>query len=94
TALLLTERLVAEPRLRQALEALGVANVLNALSKWPQKDVARQGALLLADRVAAEPKLPKAMDLQQAVNTLSALSRWPGEQRATLAAQRMTAHLM
>ncbi|UIF88852.1 hypothetical protein KAF44_26665 (plasmid) [Cupriavidus necator] len=58
-----------------------VANALNALSKWPGEDEARDAALRLAERVSSEPQLCQSMEARAVANALNALSKWPGKTR-------------
>ncbi|UIF88715.1 hypothetical protein KAF44_25795 (plasmid) [Cupriavidus necator] len=39
-----------------------MSNALNALSKWPGEDEARDAALRLAGRVSSEPQLCQSME--------------------------------
>ncbi|WP_427147267.1 hypothetical protein, partial [Rhizobium leguminosarum] len=63
--------------MREALEPQGVANALNALSKWPGTAVCAQAVCALAGRLADEPTLREALEPQGVANALNALSKWP-----------------
>ncbi|UIF88825.1 hypothetical protein KAF44_26635 (plasmid) [Cupriavidus necator] len=64
----------------------GRGHALNALSKWPDEDEARDAALRLAERVSSEPQLCQSMDAQAVANALNALSKWPDAAEARAAA--------
>uniref|UniRef100_UPI003D044730 hypothetical protein n=1 Tax=Rhizobium leguminosarum TaxID=384 RepID=UPI003D044730 len=64
-------RLADEPGLREALEPQGVANGLNALSKWPDTAVCAQAVGALAGRLTDEPGLRKALNAQGVATALN-----------------------
>ncbi len=54
-----------------------MANVLNALSKWPDVPRCVAGVEALAARLADDPGLCNTLDPQGVANVLNALSKWP-----------------
>ncbi|WP_427147259.1 hypothetical protein, partial [Rhizobium leguminosarum] len=64
--------------MREALDPQGVANALNALSKWPGTPVCAQAGGALAGRLTDEAGLREALEPQGVANALNALSKWPG----------------
>ncbi|RBH36129.1 hypothetical protein BRM11_12725, partial [Xanthomonas oryzae pv. oryzae] len=73
----LAERLVDEPALRNALDPIGMANALNALSKWLQMPVCAATVEALAARLSNDPGLCKALSSQGLTTVLNALCKWP-----------------
>ncbi|WP_165505399.1 DUF1601 domain-containing protein, partial [Rhizobium leguminosarum] len=61
----------------KAFNPQGVANALNALSKWPDTADCKNAANALAGRLVDEPGLRKAFNPQEVANALNALSKWP-----------------
>lgn len=88
-ALRLADDIVADGRLRHAMDEHALTNVLNALSKWADQDRARMAALLLADRIEADDALVRSMKAQGVANAVGALSKWPDESRAREGAVRL-----
>ncbi len=80
--LFITRWLLGDSARRGRLNAIQLAMVLNALSKWPAHDDAKSLVLQLADFLASTPQQLQAMDGQGVANSLNALSKWPGEERA------------
>ncbi|KPX95574.1 hypothetical protein ALO62_04942, partial [Pseudomonas amygdali pv. myricae] len=64
----LTSRLADERSLRNALDPQGVANVLNALSKWPDTPHCAAVASALASRLANNRELRNALTPQELAN--------------------------
>ncbi|WP_425526924.1 hypothetical protein, partial [Xanthomonas phaseoli] len=60
------------------LNAQGVANTLNALSRWPDNAFCVAAVIALAGRLAADPGLREDLDPSHATQALNALSKWPG----------------
>ncbi|WP_328590138.1 XopAD/skwp family type III secretion system effector, partial [Pseudomonas amygdali] len=60
-----------------ALNPQGVANTLNALSKWPDVDVSQASADALASRLANDRELRNALSHIGVTQALNALSKWP-----------------
>ncbi|RMQ07421.1 hypothetical protein ALQ10_04539, partial [Pseudomonas savastanoi pv. glycinea] len=71
----LASRLADERGLRNALDPQGVANALNALSKWPDTPHCADAANALASRLADERGLRNALNPQELTNALNALSK-------------------
>ncbi|WP_168991696.1 hypothetical protein, partial [Paraburkholderia sp. UYCP14C] len=71
----LAGRLTSDAGLPESMNAQAVANALNALSKWPDEDNAREAALRLAGRLASEAgvRLRESMSAQEVANALNAL---------------------
>ncbi|NKL25142.1 hypothetical protein GFM07_41130, partial [Rhizobium leguminosarum bv. viciae] len=63
--------------MRKALDPQGVANALNALSKWPDTAVCAEAVGALAGRLADEPGLRNTLNAQEVATALNALSKWP-----------------
>ncbi|PYD06934.1 hypothetical protein DND36_33745, partial [Pseudomonas savastanoi pv. glycinea] len=63
--------------LRNALTAQELANMLNALSKWPDTPNCTAAVKALASRLASDRHLLNALNPQQMANALNALSKWP-----------------
>ncbi|RMV25521.1 hypothetical protein, partial [Pseudomonas savastanoi] len=70
-------RLANDRHLLNGLNPQGVANVLNALSKWPDTPDCAAVASALASRLANNRGLRNALNPQELTNALNALSKWP-----------------
>ncbi|PYD06938.1 hypothetical protein DND36_33725, partial [Pseudomonas savastanoi pv. glycinea] len=73
----LASRLIDNRDLRNALNPQGVANVLNALSKWPGTPDCAAAVNALASRLANDCNLRNALNPQELRNALNALGKWP-----------------
>ncbi|RMR21074.1 hypothetical protein, partial [Pseudomonas syringae group genomosp. 3] len=68
----LASRLANDHELRNALNPQGVANVLNAMSKWPDTPDCAAVACALASRLANNRDLRNALTPQVLANALNA----------------------
>ncbi|KWT36120.1 XopAD/skwp family type III secretion system effector, partial [Pseudomonas amygdali] len=89
----LASRLADERGLRNALAPQGVANALNALSKWPDTPDCADAAKALASQLANNRELRNALAPQGVANALNALSKWPDTPDCADAAKALASQL-